>query len=412
MYQVSLKRHQHTPPSSHNHYNHSLLHHYCQLVHHHYQTEAKNPPSTLSDFASVFQFNNRVTALKHKVAELKKDPLHTQVTALVDEHLDAKLGVTKDEFMNFLSASLIARITEQVNIQLPHILLQEMSNFAPPEIQRMINESLEHVVLAKESSQPQSSYEAAATLTKFELKKILIDKIDKSESYLAAPEHRECYEGLIKSYDLYKRATRVNSFNLAPNTHTSHFRRRSGRIPATCRRPSSQTTAPSPPSLRHQHHRHHLKPTDPPTTSSPPYCRAPHYPLSPADTIATFIATITITSSSLSPRHHHRTTIFTLPPPPANATHHHLYPAATIRVPLVVLNITKGCVGFNGSTISRVGVFYASSYLLVHGLCELPFDHCITSHPGHVIGIGLLRFLDGSINEFYLVLRNKKFSIS
>ncbi|GJY86721.1 hypothetical protein Tco_0500747 [Tanacetum coccineum] len=81
---------------------------------------------------------------------------------------------------------------------------KEVSNFAPPEIQRMVTKSLEQVVLAKESSQPQSSYEAVATLTEFELKKILIDKMDKSESYLAAPEHRECYEGLIKFYDLNK----------------------------------------------------------------------------------------------------------------------------------------------------------------------------------------------------------------
>ncbi|GJR94776.1 hypothetical protein Tco_0266950 [Tanacetum coccineum] len=65
----------------------------------------------------------------------------------------------------------------------------------------MVQESLEDVVLASESSQPQSSYEAAATLTEFELKKILIDKIDKIVSFLAAPEHRECYEGLKKSYD-------------------------------------------------------------------------------------------------------------------------------------------------------------------------------------------------------------------
>ncbi|GJX37718.1 hypothetical protein Tco_0251021 [Tanacetum coccineum] len=65
----------------------------------------------------------------------------------------------------------------------------------------MVQKSLEDAVLAKESSQPQSSYEAVATLTEFELKKILIDKMDKSESYLAAPEHRECYDGLIKSYD-------------------------------------------------------------------------------------------------------------------------------------------------------------------------------------------------------------------
>ncbi|GKD59729.1 hypothetical protein Tco_1297238 [Tanacetum coccineum] len=106
--------------------------------------------------------------------------------------------------MNFLSASLTERITEQVKDQLPQILLEEVSNFAPTVIQRMVTKSLEDVVLAKESSQPQSSYEAAATLTEFELKKILIDKMDKSESYLAAPEHRECYEGLKKSYDLDK----------------------------------------------------------------------------------------------------------------------------------------------------------------------------------------------------------------
>ncbi|GKE55110.1 hypothetical protein Tco_1490266 [Tanacetum coccineum] len=167
-------------------------------------TEATNPPSTLLDFASVFQFNNRVTALEQEVAELKKDPIHTQVTALVDEHLDAKLGATRYEFMNFLSALFTARITKQVKDQLPQILPEVVSNFAPPEIKRMVTESLKHDVLAKESSQPQSSYKAAATLTEFKLKKILIDKMDKSVSYLAALEHRECYEGLIKSYDLDK----------------------------------------------------------------------------------------------------------------------------------------------------------------------------------------------------------------
>ncbi|GJY77965.1 hypothetical protein Tco_0483766 [Tanacetum coccineum] len=144
-------------------------------------TKAINPQSALPNFASVFQFNNRVTALEKEVVELKKDHLHTQVTALVDDHLDARLGATREEFMNFLLASLTARITKQ-----------------------MVKESLEDDVLAKESSQPQFSYEVAATLIEFELKKILINKMDKSESYLVAPEHRECYEGLKKSYDLDK----------------------------------------------------------------------------------------------------------------------------------------------------------------------------------------------------------------
>ncbi|GJY07018.1 hypothetical protein Tco_0374072 [Tanacetum coccineum] len=54
-------------------------------------TEAINPLSTLPDFTLVFQFNNRVTSLEKEVVELKKDTLHTQVTALFDDHLDARL---------------------------------------------------------------------------------------------------------------------------------------------------------------------------------------------------------------------------------------------------------------------------------------------------------------------------------
>ncbi|GJV06310.1 hypothetical protein Tco_1343966 [Tanacetum coccineum] len=143
-------------------------------------TEATNPPYELLNFASVFQFNNRVTALEKEVDELKKnDPLNTQVTALVDEHLDLRLGATRDEFISYISTSITGKITEQVKSQLPQILPKEVSNFAPLVIKSMVTESLEHAVLAKESSQP-------------------------NQSYLTAAEHRECYDGLIKSYDLDK----------------------------------------------------------------------------------------------------------------------------------------------------------------------------------------------------------------
>ncbi|GJR59931.1 hypothetical protein Tco_1502093 [Tanacetum coccineum] len=164
--------------------------------------ETSNPLSPLLDFSSVFQFNDRITTLEKEVAELKKEPLHTQVTSLVDSHLDTRLGETREEFMNFLSESLTARIKEQVRDQLPQILPQEVSTFVPPVIEKMIEESRNEVILAKVSSQPPSSYEAVATLTEFELKKILIDKIEKSESYLTAPQHRECYDRLKKSYEL------------------------------------------------------------------------------------------------------------------------------------------------------------------------------------------------------------------
>nr|GEZ28596.1 retrovirus-related Pol polyprotein from transposon TNT 1-94 [Tanacetum cinerariifolium] len=74
--------------------------------------EATNPPSTLLDLASVFQFNNSVTTLEKEVVKLKQDdPFKTQVTSLVDEHLDARLGAIRDEFMNLLSASINTMIT-------------------------------------------------------------------------------------------------------------------------------------------------------------------------------------------------------------------------------------------------------------------------------------------------------------
>ncbi|GKE67621.1 hypothetical protein Tco_1521782 [Tanacetum coccineum] len=55
-----------------------------------------------------------------------------------------------------------------------------MYNFALPVIEALIKESRDEVTLAKVSSQPHSTYEAASTLTEFELKKILIDKIEKN----------------------------------------------------------------------------------------------------------------------------------------------------------------------------------------------------------------------------------------
>ncbi|GJZ82270.1 hypothetical protein Tco_0647443 [Tanacetum coccineum] len=140
-----------------------------------------NSLSTLPDFASVFRFNDRITALEKEVVEIEKDPLHTQVTSLVDEHLDIRLGETREEFMNFLSESLTARIKEQVKNHLPQILPKEVSNFAPPMIEKLIKESCDEVSLAKVSSKPQSDYEDASTLTEFELKKILLDKMEKNK---------------------------------------------------------------------------------------------------------------------------------------------------------------------------------------------------------------------------------------
>ncbi|GKE14226.1 hypothetical protein Tco_1421803 [Tanacetum coccineum] len=71
----------------------------------------------------------------------------------------------------------------------------------------MVKESLEDAVLAKESSQRQSSYEAAATLTEFELKKILIDKMDKMYSLKRSRKDKDKDPSTGSNRGLKKRKT-------------------------------------------------------------------------------------------------------------------------------------------------------------------------------------------------------------
>ncbi|GJU65504.1 hypothetical protein Tco_1247339 [Tanacetum coccineum] len=135
-------------------------------------------PSTtafdLLDFTSVFQFNQRVFTLEQEVSQLKQ-------------------------------ADKSAPVIESIKTQIPTIILpKKIANFATSLIESTIAESYENVVLAQSSSQPMSTYEATASLTEFELKKILLEKKKKSKSYLAAPEHEELYDGLIKYYGVDK----------------------------------------------------------------------------------------------------------------------------------------------------------------------------------------------------------------
>nr|GEX05748.1 hypothetical protein [Tanacetum cinerariifolium] len=100
--------------------------------------ETINPLSTLPDFSLVFRFNDRIIALEKEVDELKKDPLHTQVTSLVDIHLETRLGETKGRIHD-----VPFRVSHNSNRQK-----------------------------------------------------------GESESYLTALENRDCYDGLKKSYKL------------------------------------------------------------------------------------------------------------------------------------------------------------------------------------------------------------------
>ncbi|GKC05166.1 hypothetical protein Tco_0996776 [Tanacetum coccineum] len=110
----------------------------------------------------------------------------------------------KEKYIDIIKKLVKEIIKDEVKSQLPLILPKEISDFATPVIQSTINESLENFVFAKSSSQPQSTYDAVASLTEFELKKIRLDKLEKSKSYRAAKQHRDLYDASVKSYQLEK----------------------------------------------------------------------------------------------------------------------------------------------------------------------------------------------------------------
>ncbi|GJT14520.1 reverse transcriptase domain-containing protein [Tanacetum coccineum] len=140
--------------------------------------EDKGMDYTFTNALSTMTWNENLKTTLNQVIE----DAHVTLS-----NVTKKTELKKNDPLN-TQASITARITEQVKSQLPQILPKEVSNFALPS----------------PIIQPKSTYKAAASLTEFELKKILIDKIDESQSYLTAAEHREIYDGLIKSYDLDK----------------------------------------------------------------------------------------------------------------------------------------------------------------------------------------------------------------
>ncbi|GJZ64310.1 hypothetical protein Tco_0620731 [Tanacetum coccineum] len=110
----------------------------------------------------------------------------------------------KKEYIDLIDTSVRIIIREEVKTQLLQILPKAVSDFATPVIERNVTELLEAVVLAKSSSQPKSTYEAAASLLEFKLMKILIDKIEEHKSYQRTDYKRELYDALVKSYNTDK----------------------------------------------------------------------------------------------------------------------------------------------------------------------------------------------------------------
>ncbi|GJV08615.1 hypothetical protein Tco_1346271 [Tanacetum coccineum] len=161
--------------------------------------EATTSFPLLPNFSSVFKFNERVTNLEKDLSEIKQVDQYAQALSSIHTLIDEK-----NAQIGLIDTSMRTIIREEVTTQLPQILPQAVSDFATPMIEKNVTESLEVAVLARYSSQPKSTYEAAALLSEFELTKILLDKMEESKSHLRADYKKKLYDALVESYNTDK----------------------------------------------------------------------------------------------------------------------------------------------------------------------------------------------------------------
>nr|GEX74059.1 hypothetical protein [Tanacetum cinerariifolium] len=149
------------------------------------QAQAPSPttaPSTslqdLPNFGSLFGFDHRLKTSEANFSKLR-------------DEAQAK----NEDFLNKQNENIQKIIKEQdkeqVKVQVSKIL---------PKIEKTVNEQLKADVLTQASNSSKTSYDVVADLSELELKKILIEKIERNKTIHRSDEQRNLYKGLVDSY--------------------------------------------------------------------------------------------------------------------------------------------------------------------------------------------------------------------
>nr|GEU85915.1 hypothetical protein [Tanacetum cinerariifolium] len=134
-----------------------------------------NPTLTfpeIPNFTSLFQFDQRVSALETKVSDFNQTSQFVEAVSLI-------LGIVDNYFA--------CKLKEEVKAQVSKIM---------PQIKDYVTESLRAEVL--------TSYAVAALLLEYELKKILIDKMETNKLIKRSDIQKSLYNALIESYNTDK----------------------------------------------------------------------------------------------------------------------------------------------------------------------------------------------------------------
>ncbi|GJT71172.1 hypothetical protein Tco_1030458 [Tanacetum coccineum] len=152
----------------------------------------------MSEFRQTSQFAEAVSLISGIVdtyiASKMKEAVDVVVQLQINK-LREEAQAENQEFLNQIDSTMKAIIKEQVQAQVSKIM---------PKIEKYVTQSLGAKVLVRSTNQAQTSYVVATSLSEFELKKILIDKIETNKSIDRSNTQKNLYNALVESYNTDK----------------------------------------------------------------------------------------------------------------------------------------------------------------------------------------------------------------
>nr|GEY63378.1 hypothetical protein [Tanacetum cinerariifolium] len=174
---------------------------------------------TLPTFGSLFKFKYRVKALKDDFLKFKQTNIFAEAVSSILDEAQAE----NEDYINKRDENIKKIIKEKVKVQVK----EEVSKIFP-RIKKLVNEQLEADVLIGSSNEAKISHAAVANLSKLELKKILIDKMESNISI-----HRSDQQNT-----LYKDEDEESS----AGSNQGSKRRRAGKEPESTSAPKEKTS--------------------------------------------------------------------------------------------------------------------------------------------------------------------------
>ncbi|GJZ68534.1 hypothetical protein Tco_0631774 [Tanacetum coccineum] len=156
------------------------------------QTPVPTPtvvPSTslqnLPTFGSLFKFKDKVKALEDDFLEFKQTNLFAKAVSSIPGIVDTYLANKMNEAVKAVVQLQSDRHKEE----------------AQADNEKSVNEQLEAEVLIRSSNKAKTSHTIAANLSELELKKILLDKMEKNKSIDRSVQQKTLYKALFGTYE-------------------------------------------------------------------------------------------------------------------------------------------------------------------------------------------------------------------